>query len=159
MKRLVVYFSYTDHTKQIVKMIQERISCDVLELQPVKEYSKDYQKVVDQETNNDQNKMIEIKKFDYNLDDYDEIIIGTPVWWYTMVPAIRTFLKENDLTGKIIRPFATNAGWLGHTFEDIKELCPNSKVISPMNIVFDSDYYNLKPKTKIEDLYNWIDNL
>lgn len=59
--------------------------------------------------------MIEIKKFDYNLDDYDEIIIGTPVRWYTMVAAIRTFLKENDLSGKIIRPFATNAGWIGHT--------------------------------------------
>ena len=128
MKRLVVYFSYTDHTKQIVKMIQERVACDVLELQPIKEYSKDYQKVVDEETGNNQDKIIGIKNYDYKINDYDEIIIGTPVWWYTMVPAIRTFLKD-------------------------------SKVESPMNIVFDSDYYNLKPKTNIKDLYNWIDNL
>ena len=48
------------------------------------------------------------------------------MWWYTIAPVIRTFLKQNDLSGKTIKPFATNAGWLGQTFKEIKKLCPNS---------------------------------
>lgn len=58
------------------------------------------------------------------------------MWWYRPVPAIRTFLTQNDLSGKVIKPFATNAGWLGKTFNEIKKLCPNSKVEDEMNIVF-----------------------
>lgn len=42
---------------------------------------------------------------------------------------------------KIIKPFATNAGWLGHTFQEIEKLCPNSKVEKEMNIVFSEDYH------------------
>ena len=42
------------------------------------------------------------------------------MWWYTIAPVVRTFLKENDLTGKTIIPFATNAGWLGRTFKEIE---------------------------------------
>ena len=53
------------------------------------------------------NKMVEIKKFDKDLSKYDEIIIGSPVWWYSITPVIRTFLHENDLSGKVIKPFAT----------------------------------------------------
>ena len=83
------------------------------------------------------------KKLIKNLNDYDEIIIGTPVWWYTIAPVIRTFLTQNDLSNKTIKPFATNAGWLGHTFQEIQKLCPNSKVDKGMNIVFESYSDNL----------------
>lgn len=61
--------------------------------------------------------------------------------WYSIAPVIRTFLKENDLSGKTIIPFATNAGWLGQTFKEIERLCPNSKVEKSMNIVFSSNYH------------------
>ena len=49
-------------------------------------------------------------------------------WWYRPCPAIRTFLTESNLDGKTIIPFATNAGWLGRTFNEIKKLCPNSNI-------------------------------
>lgn len=39
------------------------------------------------------------------------------MWWYRPVPAIRTFLNQNDLSGKTIKPFATNTGWIGRTFK------------------------------------------
>lgn len=144
MKKLVVYYSYTGNTKMIAESIQKKLNCDILEIQPVKPYSSDYQKVVDEEQNNSStNKTPEIKKIDLKLDDYDEIIIGTPVWWYTIAPVIRTFLKENNLSGKTIKPFATNAGWLGQTFKEIERLCPDSKVEKGMNIVFESYSDNL----------------
>ena len=157
-KKLVVYYSYTGHTKMIAEKIANKLNCDLLELKPVTPYSTDYQTVVDEEQNNNNaNKTIEIKEFDTDLKQYNEIIIGSPVWWYTIAPVIRTFLFENDLKGKIIKPFATNAGWLGHTFQEIEKLCPDSKVEKGMNIVFESYSDNLV--TSPDEINKWIDEL
>ena len=158
MKKLVVFYSYTGHTKMIAENIQQKLNCDILEIKPVKPYSTDYQTVVDEEQNNSSvGKTPDIQKIDKNLNDYDEIIIGTPVWWYTIAPVIRTFLTQNDLSNKTIKPFATNAGWLGHTFQEIQKLCPNSKVDKGMNIVFESYSDNLV--TSPDEIEKWIDEL
>ena len=131
MKKLVVFYSYTGHTKMTV---------------------------VDEEQNNSSaGKTPDIQKIDKNINEYDEIIIGTPVWWYTIAPVIRTFLIQNDLSNKTIKPFATNAGWLGHTFQEIQKLCPNSKVDKGMNIVFESYSDNLV--TSPDEIEKWIDEL
>lgn len=158
MKKLVVFYSYTGHTKMIAENIQQKLNCDILEIKPVKPYSTDYQTVVDEEQNNSSvGKTPDIQKIDKNLNDYDEIIIGTPVWWYTIAPVIRTFLTQNDLSNKTIKPFATNAGWLGHTFKEIQKLCPNSKVDKGMNIVFES--YSDNIVTSPDEIEKWIDEL
>lgn len=159
-KKLVVYYSYTGHTKMIAKSIQKKFNCDILEIKPVKEYSKNYNQVVSEEQNNgSSNKKPEIQKIDKDLSKYDEIIIGSPVWWYTIAPVIRTFLTENDLSGKIIKPYATNAGWLGHTFQEIQKLCPNSKVEKGMNIVFTEDYRENAIVTSPDEIDNWVKGL
>lgn len=158
MKKIVVYYSYTGNTKKIADMIKEKLNCDVLELTPKIPFSTDYQTVVDEYQNNSiDNKEVEINDININLNDYEEIIIGTPVWWYTISPVVVTFLKKYDLSGKVVIPFATNAGWLGKTFKDVQKLCPNSKVEKEMNIVFKSYSDNLK--TDIKDINNWIASL
>lgn len=97
-KKLIVYYSYTGNTKMIAERIQKKLKCDILEIKPVVPYSTDYQTVVDEEQNNESTgKTPEIEKIEKNLSNYDEIIIGSPVWWYTIAPVIRTFLKENNL--------------------------------------------------------------
>ena len=68
-------------------------------------------------------------------------------------------MKENDLSGKIIKPFATNAGWLGRTFQEIKRLCPNSKIEDEMNIVFTEDYHENQLVTSPDEVDSWIDKL
>ena len=159
-KKLVVYFSYTNHTKIIAEDIQKKLGCDILEIKPVKEYSKDYDLVVHEEQNNESSKKTpKIQKINVDLEKYDEIIVGTPVWWYTMAPVIRTFFKENDLANKKIIPFATNAGWLGRTFQDIKKLCPNSTVEKEMNIVFTENYKENSLVTPNKEIENWINTL
>ena len=156
-KKLVVYYSYTGHTKMIAKRIEEKLGCDILEIKPIIPYSTNYQTVVNKEQNNESsNKTPQSEKIDKDLKKYDEIIIGSPVWWYTIAPVIRTFLKQNDLSGKTIKPFATNAGWLGQTFKEIKKLCPNSNVKEGMNIVFTEDYNKNELVTPIDEIDNWI---
>lgn len=157
-KKLVVFFSYTGNTKKIAESIQKKLNCDILEIKPVKPYSTDYQTVVDEEQNNESSKKKpEIQSIDKDLSKYDEIIVGSPVWWYTIAPVIRTFLSENDFKGKIIKPFATNAGWLGRTFQEIEKLCPDSKVEKGMNIVFESYSDNLV--TSPDEIDKWIEQL
>ena len=156
--KLIVYFSYTGNTRMIAHKIKEKLNCDILEIKTVLPYSDDYDTVVNDEQNSEASNFLpEIQDINIDLSKYDEIILGTPVWWYRPVPAIRTFLDENDLSGKTIKPFATNAGWLGRTFKEIKSLCPNSNINDEMNIVFES--YSDKLVTKEQDIEKWIDKL
>jgi flavodoxin len=158
MNKLIVYFSYTGNTRMIAKKIREKLNCDILEIKTVIPYSKDYDTVVNDEQNGEaSNHLPEIQDINIDLSKYDEIILGTPVWWYRPVPAIRTFLTQNDLSGKTIKPYATNAGWLGRTFKEIEKLCPNSNVEQGMNIVFKS--YTDKLVTREQEINNWIDKL
>ena len=139
----------------IANKIKQKLNCDILEIKTVIPYSDDYDTVVNDEQNSEaSNHLPEIQDIKIDLTKYDEIILGTPVWWYRPVPAIRTFLTQNDLSGKRIIPFATNAGWLGKTFKEIKKLCPNSEVADEMNIVFES--YSDKLVTKEQEIDNWI---
>lgn len=55
-----------------------------------------------------------------------------------MAPAVRTFLSENDFSGKTVIPFATHAGWPGHAIEDMAKLCKGAKVAHEMTVRFDS---------------------
>ena len=158
MNKLIVYFSYTNNTRMIANKIKEKLECDIIEIKTVIPYSQDYETVVNDEQNSEaSNYLPEIQKIDVDLSKYDEIIVGTPVWWYRPVPAIRTFLSQNDLSGKVIKPYATNAGWLGRTFQEIKMLCPNSEVKEGMNIVFES--YSDRLVTKEQEIENWINQL
>lgn len=61
--------------------------------------------------------MPEIKPLNVNVEAYDRMILGSPVWWYTFAPAMKTFLNTYDLSGKKVFPFATNGGWIGQLIQ------------------------------------------
>ena len=152
MKTLIVYYSYTNNTEKVAKRIAELKKYDILKLEPLVDYSTDYQKVVDEEeAKMDSEEIVELKPINVDLNQYDRIILGTPVWWYTMAPVVRSFLSGNNLNGKKVIAFITNGGWRGHTVEDIKKYC---EIENYINLKFNSD--------KIQDekfLLDWIDNL
>lgn len=153
-KILVVYFSYTGNTRKIANLIKEKLTCDILELKPVTSYSTDYQTVVDEEQRLEgANHMPEIQDINIDLESYDTVVIGTPVWWYREAPVVRTFLNKYDLSGKNIYLFATNAGWLGKTFIELQKECKGN-IISTQNIVFES--YRDKLVINDVEINNWI---
>ena len=115
-------------------------------------YTNDYQKLVDEEENKmHQEEMVEIEPININLSDYDIIILGTPVWWYTMAPVVRSFLSGNNLNGKKVIAFITNGGWIGHTVEDIKKYC---EIENYINLKFNSDKIQNE-----KSLSDWINSL
>lgn len=152
-KLLVVYYSYGGNTEQIVNMIQKQKDCDVLKLEPLVPYTNDYQALVDEEESKmEQEEVVELKQYDIDISKYSKIVLGTPVWWYTITPVMRSFLKQTDLIGKEVSAIITNGGFLGHTLEEIKKYTP---LKSSMNIVFQGQDLD----TKQELITDWISKL
>ena len=121
-KLLIIYYSWSNgNTERIAKMLQSETDSDILKIDTVVPYSGSYDDVVNQGQNEVQRGYEpEIKPLDINIADYDVIAVGTPTWWYTMAPAVKTFLHQQDFTGKTVVPFMTNGGWPGHVIKDMK---------------------------------------
>ncbi len=135
-KTLVVYFSHSGNTRQIAENIQEKLDADIFEIKTVKEYSSDYNTVVDeaQEELND-NARPELSTTLDNIEQYETIIIGYPIWWGDMPMAVYTFLDTYDLSGKTIAPFCTHGGsGLSGTDDNIREEEKDATVLDGMAI-------------------------
>ena len=155
-RKAIVYYSYSNNTKKMVDEIIKSVKADVYEIKPIIPYPDDYELLVEQEEHKQgKEEVVEIEDLKINLKDYDTIILGTPVWWYTMAPPVRSFLKNNDLSGKTIIPFITNGGWIGTTLEDINKLTKGAHVKNEIDIVFEDS----NMKTSLVGLTDWIDSI
>ena len=159
-KLLIIYYSWSNgNTERIAKMLQSETDSDILKIDTVVPYSGSYDDVVNQGQNEVQRGYEpEIKPLDINIADYDVIAVGTPTWWYTMAPAVKTFLHQQDFTGKTVVPFMTNGGWPGHVIKDMKVACKGANVVCDMQIQFDSTGgSNLE--TPQEQINEWIQSV
>lgn len=76
-----------------------------------------------------------LKTLNINLDDYDIIFIGYPIWWYQMPMAMYTLFDNYDFADKTIIPFNTHEGsGSSGTYEDIQKLEPKAKVLEGLPI-------------------------
>ena len=152
----VIYYSYSNNTRRIAELVAEKTNADLLELVPAMPYSYDYDELVkEEEAKMDKKELIELEPIDLDLDFYDRIIIGTPVWWYGISPAMRTFLTENkeQLKDKKFYAFITNGGWIGHAVQDIQELVDLKGYV-------DLQFNNKQLRLNYDkDLYKFIDDL
>ena len=65
-----------------------------------------------------------------SIGQYDVVFVGFPTWGMRLPPPMKSFLRQYDLKGKTVIPFNTNAGYgIGSSFDTLKELCPNSRVL------------------------------
>ena len=120
MKKLVVYYTMQGNTKKVAEIIADKLGTDIIEISPKKKYTVANALILARRDIENKNSP-EIEPLELDIGVYEEIIIGTPVWWYTFTPPIRTFIKENDLSGKKIRLFCTHRGAPGSTITNMKE--------------------------------------
>ena len=114
-KKLVCYFSATGTTKLVAQKISEVVKGDLFEIEPVEKYSKEDLDWTNKNSRSTREMAFEgsrpsIKNKINNIDDYNIIYIGFPVWWYREPSIIDTFIEENDLSGKIVHIFVTSGG-------------------------------------------------
>ncbi|MFQ8849892.1 flavodoxin [Ruminococcus callidus] len=103
MKLLILFYSYGGNTRQIAKLVQQETGGDLCEIEIATPYTGSYNDVVDQgqrEVNSGFTP--KLKPVSADLKNYDTVILGTPVWWYTYAPAMRTLLQSSDFSGKVI---------------------------------------------------------
>ena len=144
---LVAYFSRTGenysvgyiekgNTHIIADMIAEQTAGDTFEISTVTPYPDAYDECTDiaqQERN--ENARPELAESLDNLDDYDVIFIGYPIWWSDMPMAVYTFLESYDFEGKTIVPFCTHEGsGLSSTEENIATVCPGAEILDGFSI-------------------------
>ena len=140
-KLLIVYYSWSNgNTERIAKELQSVAGGDLLKIDTAVPYSGSYDEVVDQ-GRREVNRGYEpaLKSLTVNPSDYDVIAVGTPTWWHTMAPAVKTFFHGQDLTGKTVVSFMTNGGWPGHVIKDMKKACPGAVTACEMQVQFDSN--------------------
>lgn len=134
-KKLVAYFSASGVTEKLAKRLAGAISADLHEIVPQQKYTSadlDW-------TNKKSRSSVEMDDKSFrppvankvaDMDRYDTIYIGFPIWWYVAPTIINTFLEQYDLTGKTIVPFATSGGsGMGRTNEELKNSCRGAKLI------------------------------
>lgn len=153
-KLLIVYYSWSNgNTERIAKKLQSVAGGDLLRIDTAVPYSGSYNDVVDQgQREVNQGYEPELKPVSADIAGYDVIAVGTPTWWYTMAPAVKTFLHQNSFAGKTVVPFMTNGGWPGHVIKDMKNACSGAEFACEMQVKFDSDGGGRleTPESKIE---------
>ena len=159
MKTLIIYYSQArGNTKRIAEMIHSKVESDIADIETFKPYEGSYEQIVEQGQREVENGIMPaIRPLSVNIADYGCIILGTPTWWYTMAPAVRTFLDVYDLSGKEVVLFQTHGGWAGHTIKDMKMLIKGN-VVSEYAIQFDSTGGD-ELVTDIAEIEEWIRGL
>jgi len=117
-------------TEYVAKMIQAEVGGNIRLIETQKPYPVNFVDVIFQnhvEMNNDY--LPPLKNNRLNMDEYDVVFIGYPVWAVSVPPAVRSFLSENDLSGKTVIPFCTHDGYgSGRSYSDIGALSPKANM-------------------------------
>ena len=111
---LVTYFSASGVTKNIAEKIADENGYDLFEIKPVEPYTSADLDYMDKNSRS----TIEMNDKTFrppiaetcDVEKYDTVVIGFPVWWYTAPTIINTFIESIDLKGKTIKVFCTSGG-------------------------------------------------
>ena len=129
-KKLVAYFSASGVTAKVADMLADAIGADIHEIRPKNPYTKADLNWMNKKSRssiemNDKTIRPEIVESNIQIDDYDVIFLGFPIWWYVAPTIINTFLEKYDFSGKKIILFATSGGSkFGKTVEELKVSVP-----------------------------------
>ena len=127
-KVLVAYYSWGGNTRFAAERIQKLTGGTLFEIKSVKAYPVDYGACVEQakrECRDEFEPELATKVDDFSK--YDVIFVGTPNWWSTMAPPVRSFLSSYDFSGKTVIPFVTHGGGgMARCERDMRKVCPKA---------------------------------
>lgn len=151
-KILVVYYSYSDATKNLAEDITILTDADIRELVPEQAYTFTYHgatKEVRQEI--ERGYCPKLLSGSESVAEYDYIFIGTPNWFKALAPPVLSFLRKVDLSSKTIIPFCTHGGGgFGKIVDEMIQECPDSAFLPGFEST--SDYSE-------EQVQDWLDEI
>ena len=133
-KTLVLYYSKTGHTEELARYIQKKTNADMAQISPVTPYPSDYDETVRiSRLELLTGRRPPVQPLSVQLQQYDSIFLGSPLWWGTLAVPVLQFLTQYSLEGKQVFPFSTNGGGnRDKIFDDLLLLCPKADVHSPL---------------------------
>lgn len=156
-KKLVAYFSASGNTAKAAKALAEAAAADLHEIRPLIPYTDDDLNWMDKKSRsslemNDPDSRPDIAGIVQNMEQYDVIFIGFPIWWYVAPSIINTFLESYDFSGKTIILFATSGGsGFGKTVERLQNSVSADTKIVEGNV--------LNRRVSVKELSQWIQEL
>lgn len=154
-KKLVAYFSASGTTKKVAEMVADSAEADLYEITPKEAYTSADLNWMDKKSRSsvemsDKKIRPEITDEDAKIENYDEIFIGFPIWWYVAPTIINTFLEKYDFAGKKIILFATSGGsGFGNTVKELQPSAPDATFIEG----------KLLNNTNKQEIENWVKTL
>ena len=133
-KKLVAFFSASGTTKKVAEMIAAEAGADLYELTPKELYTRADLDWMNKKSRssiemNDKKIRPEIADIPVDISDYDEIILGFPIWWYVAPTIVNTFLEAHDFSGKKIVLFATSGGsGFGNSVSELQPSAPGAVI-------------------------------
>lgn len=134
-KTLVTFFSASGTTRRTAEKLARAINSDLYEIKPAVPYTSADLNWMDKHSRsslemNDPSSRPELAEKSTDLTAYDRIFLGFPIWWYTAPTIIRSFLENNDFSGKTLILFATSGGsGMGKTDADLASSCPGGRIL------------------------------
>jgi len=156
-RKLVAYFSASGVTAKVAEMLADAVGADIYEIRPAVPYTKADLNWMDKKSRstiemNDKTIRPAIADQDAQIDQYETIFLGFPIWWYVAPTIINTFLESYDFSGKKIILFATSGGSkFGNTVKELKVSVPASCEIIEGKL--------LNGKQTIPTIRSWTDTL
>ena len=134
-KVLVCYFSASGITKGVAQNFATIINGDLFEIEPKEKYTEEDLDWTNKQSRSsiemNENIKPEILNKISNLDDYETIVLGFPIWWYKEPTIIDKFLEENDMTGKKIYVFVTSGSSpIDSTYKSLQNNFPNLNFVA-----------------------------
>jgi flavodoxin len=151
-KKMIIFYSLTGNTKNIAERIREKTGGDVFEIKTVRTYPTEYSTLIEEAKRELQTG--ELPALEKNPPDmllYGLVLVGSPVWWYTVSTPVMSFLRQADFAGKRISAFCTHEGGIGKFFPHFKEQAKNAVVLGGL------DLYNVRQAGK-DDFDKAIDS-
>ena len=137
MKSAVIYYSLEGNTKYAAEKIAARLGADLIPIIPVKEYpTGKVSKYFWGGKSATFGEAPRLAPYRFDQNQYDLVILGTPIWAGTFAPPLRTFIRENKLTGKKVALFACcSGGATEKCFEQLKKETGDCTVLSTLRLV------------------------
>lgn len=128
-KTLVAYFSATGTTERLARTLAEVAGADLHGIEPAQPYTSadlnwhDARSRSSVEMNDPASRPAIASKV-ADMERYDTVFVGFPIWWYVAPTIINTFLEAYDFSGKTVIPFATSGGsGMGKTDDVLRKCC------------------------------------
>lgn len=129
---LVAYYSYSGNTENFANVISEEVGGDLFEIQRLDAYSDLYTEAEAEINNGERPALASMPE---NVEQYDTIFIGYPIWWDRAPAMINTFLGNIDLTGKTVIPFCTSSSdGIEGSMTDIRNSAQGANILEGLRI-------------------------